>query len=388
MLISTDIRLRNDNKICRSVNGVRYTIKSKEHLQRLKLRYYVEHTGGKYKLLKGDEEELIGKTLFFRSPITCSSKDGVCKVCYGDLFYTNKDLYSAGALSGTKTTNPISQNVLSSKHLLTTISQFIEFLGEFLKFFSILGNEVYPSSNTDIDLNEYNIVFNRSDIKTVEEYDETDFNYYVNVFYVKNRKTGEIFEMKETEGKDIHISPELGELLKKASNKPGDTIEVPFSKIDDEMRLFAIVIKNNELTAPLYAIMHALDVGDHNGAETIDELAQMLLDLFIESNNPLDAVHGEMLIKPLIRDAYDVLKAPNFNVFKYNEKPKEGMTAKERKALHKDYQILTLSSALEKNPSVLIGLSFQSLGRQFTDPLTYRKEGTSFLDPFFKEKLL
>ena len=41
------------------------------------------------------ENELVGKTIFLRSPITCASAsrgDGVCYRCYGDIAYTNADI--------------------------------------------------------------------------------------------------------------------------------------------------------------------------------------------------------------------------------------------------------------------------------------------------------
>lgn len=395
MLITTDTKLRRDNKVCRSVNGVTYEIKTKEHLSRLKGRYYLERTGDKFKVLKGDETHLIGKKLLFKSPITCSSKEGICKECYGELFYSNSDLYSVGALAGAKATNPISQNVLSSKHLLTTISKFIEFNPEFYEFFKVVGNEIYligEDDNPKFKPKDYNLVIEKADINSVEDFDENDFNQFISKFYIKNNKTEEMIEIKELDNKMIYISPELDDIIKpKLRRVIGPRIEIPFTTIstdDSSFRLFTVIIENNELTAPLYAIMRALDSNTHNGATTIDELAQMLLDLFIESKINMDAVHIETIVKPLVRDTRDILKAPNFNIFQYNEPIPEGTPTKDKKKFRKDYQILGVSTALEKNPSVLVSLSFEDLGRQFVDPLTYRKQGSSFLDPFFKERLL
>ncbi len=103
---------------------------------------------------------------------------------------------------------------------------------------------------------------------------------------------------------------------------------------------------------------------------TINDIAQKMIDLLIESKINIDAIHGEILIMPLIRELDDILERPDFS--KYDA--------------IKNYQILTVEAALEKNPSVLVGLSFQFLGRQLLNPLTFKKTGKSFIDPFFKER--
>jgi hypothetical protein len=150
-----------------------------------------------------------------------------------------------------------------------------------------------------------------------------------------------------------------------------DIYELDFSKIDDESRIFVLAIENNGLTKPLYDIMKLLDRSDHLGSQDVNSMTQSMLDLLIKSNINIDSVHAEVLMYSLIRSKDDVLERPNFN--RYGNKA--------------NYQILTVESALEKHPSVLIGLSFQDLNRQFTNPLTFRKRGTSFIDPFFKERL-
>ena len=107
------------------------------------------------------------------------------------------------------------------------------------------------------------------------------------------------------------------------------------------------------------------------GITDIHQLAQVFLDLLIESKINVMSVHAEVMLAPLIRSMDDVLKRPDFK--KYN-------------AIN-DTQMLTISAALEKNSSVLIGLSSQFLGRQLVSPLTFKKTGSSFLDPFYRSKL-
>ena len=171
--------------------------------------------------------------------------------------------------------------------------------------------------------------------------------------------------------KEMYISPELKEAMR--LNKSKKINEIRFHDIPDDARLFLVQIENAELTKPLYDIMGLLNTKEKRsklGVSDINDLAQVMLDLMIISKINVMAVHSEVLLSPLIRSATDILEKPDFT--KYS-------------ALD-DIQMLTISGALEKHPSVLIGLSFQFLGRQLLSPLTFKKTGTSFLDPFFQEQ--
>jgi len=374
MLLVSSINLSKTVESCNTVHPIKIELTTKDHLIRMRGRYYRTMYSRNYQLLKGDEYNLIGETIFVKSPVTCACKDGICKMCYGELSYINNDI-SIGVYAGTKITEPVSQNILSSKHLLTTKSEKIQFNEEFYRFFNISGNEIIINPNDDLDnLDDYSLLIIKSNIKTIADYDDNDmeFNEYVNLFHVYNKKTNEMIEIKESRDKDLYISPELRKLFKKKSKK--EVYEIDFKNIDDD-RIFVIEVVNNELTRPLYDIMRLIDRVDyriiHWNCVTIDQMCQKMLDLIIESEINSDSVHGELILTPLLRDKDDILERPKFNKYFNGD---EG------------YQILTVKSALEKHPSVLVGLSFQALDRQLTNPLTFRKKESSFIDPFFKER--
>lgn len=374
MLLVSDIRLRDDDKICNSVHPIRMEIKTSEHLKRLVGRYY--RTAGQhvYKVLDGTEKHLIGKEIFIKSPITCASKHGICKGCYGDvLYHTNRNGVGVGAFAGAIITNPVSQSVLSAKHLLTTTSEKMEFPDEFYKFFTLSANEIMLNvDNDDIELSDYSLVIIADNIVSINELDEGEINEFVTIFHIKNNKTGEYIEIFEKSNKDLYLTPELIKCM--GINKKNKKVyEINLMELPDDIRLFLMEVENNELTRPLYNIMALLDTKDKRrdmGIETVDDIAQKMLDLLIESKINVMSVHGEVMIHPLIRSIEDILERPNFKRYDAIE----------------DTQILTVSAALEKHPSVLIGLSFQYLGRQLLNPLTFKKKGKSFLDPFFKEQ--
>lgn len=103
--------------MCNTARPIWYTIESDEFLKMLDKRYYYDEKGDMYQVVYSKDKDLIGKSLRFRSPCTCTSKDGVCAYCYGGMFEINKDLASAGAYAATKESEPLGQAILSSKHL-------------------------------------------------------------------------------------------------------------------------------------------------------------------------------------------------------------------------------------------------------------------------------
>lgn len=373
MLSVSDIYLCSDDSPCHTLNPITYEIKTPQHLKRLIGRMYRTPNSRRYSVLTGNETQLIGQTVLFKSPTTCACDDGVCKDCYGPLLYhTNKDGVGIGAYAGAIATNPISQSILSTKHLLTTTSEIIEFDDNFNKFFNLAANEITIDSSLE-NQQDYSLLVIHDNIVTLSELSEGEINEFVTIFHVKNNKTGEIIEINEKSMKEMYLSPDLCKLLK-LNKKRKEVYEINFMDIPDDCSLFLIQIANNELTKPLYNIMGLLDSKKKNaelGVTTISEMCQKMLDLLIESKINIQAVHGEILIRPLIRSIDNVLERPDFSKYLASDKS----------------QILTLSAALEKHPSPLVGLSSSYLARQLRSPLTFKKCGTSVVDPFFRSTL-
>ncbi len=372
ILLSTPVRLSKDVIDCGSVHPIRIRIRSKEHLKKLKGRNYRTLTSIKYSLLKGDEDHLIGKEILLRSPITCASKD-ICKTCYGDLYYINRDIESVGAYAATVITEPIGQRVLSAKHLLETVSEFIKFPEIFNKFFDIVSNEITLKNSEELELSDYSLLIIKENIHFIEEYGENEFNNFTYIFHVKNKKTGEIIDISDDNMTELYLSNELLELMNWKKNREKDIpfFEIPFNEIGIGDKIFVAEISNNELTKPLYDIMYLLDNQEKRGDfKTADDVAQRMLDLLIESHIDADSIHGETILRSLVRSKADILNRPNFKSNRSRD----------------DYQVLTVRKALLYHPSVTIALSFQYLTEQFFSPSTFKKVEPSFIDAFYREK--
>lgn len=377
MLVTTGIKLSKKSGGCNSVNPIMYEIKSKDHLKRLTGRMYRTPYMRDFAILKGNETDLIGTTILMRSPTTCTSYsrgDGVCEHCYGPaLYHTNRGI-DVGAYASAISTNPVGQNILSTKHLLTTDSVHIEFNELFYTFFNLCSNEIVIT-NQNVNLSDYSLVIIKDNIVTLNELNEGSINEFVTIFHVRNEKTGEMYEFRDKDGIELFISPEFREYLE-LEKKHKKTYEVNLGTLPDNSTLFLIQIENNELTRPLYEIMGVLDskkkreelgINDRD----ISAFTQRMLDLFIVSHINVMAIHSEIMITPLIRSIDDILERPNFTKYSAMDKTK----------------VLTISSALERHPSPLIGMSFAYLERQLKNPLTFKKSGSSFIDSFYRTEL-
>lgn len=373
ILLASVVRLGNEDD-CGTRFGVKYKVETRAHLKKFVGRNYRLMNGREYNVITGEENDLIGKEIYVRSPITClGGHDGytLCKTCYGELHHVNSDLYSVGAYGATKNAEPVSQSILSTKHLLSTDSYRISFSNPiFNEIMEVCSNEIEVRNGDDVD--NYNLIIKQEDIHKVDDYadDLEDYNEYVNKFYVENMMTGEVVEMQEDGGIKMFITPEL--LPEMASKMKKGVFKMPLYEVKNIGCVFTVQIENEELTKPLYAIIDLLDKDNYRkeeGIETVDQLAQHMLDLVVVSKINADSVHSEIILRELLRSKEDVLKRPDFREY-------TGMN---------DVDILTLKKALSKHPSITVSLSFQELKRQFRNLLTYEKTGSSFLDPFFKE---
>ena len=101
--------------------------------------------------------------------------------------------------------------------------------------------------------------------------------------------------------------------------------------------------------------------------ETINSTSQKFLDLLIESGIDANVIAAELIVNRLIRSELNQYDRPNF--LSKNLEP---------------YKIYTVSKALEKNKSPLIGISFQNIKRQLlSDEIYEERNGTSFIDAFY-----
>ena len=359
---TTDVQLRDDYQMCDSTAYVEYDIKSETFLEMLDKRYYYDENG-ELKLLDAKKDtHLIGNKIKFRSPCTCSSTEGICKYCYGELYEINKDLFSAGCYAATKETEYLGQGVLSTKHEQQTNSTPLDFPPEFNNDFEVISTEILLNTSDDDDSDKY-LVF---DEVFKEDDDEDVVNYYVYGFKVCDDAHKIMYEVSETNGLKLFMTPGTYNLYKKYSVKKNAAIPLEeFEDIDDA--IFAVEIKSAETTEPTKILKKLLNNNDHSDCNTISDMCQKFAELKIQSGHPYNCVHHEMIIRGMIRKASNVYEFPDFGP----------------NGDHDDYQILRIDSALYNNPSPMISLCHGHLKKQLLSPQFYEKTAPSHLDPLF-----
>lgn len=374
ILLSSPVKL-GEEEDCGTLHSIRYSIKTKSHVKKFTGRYYRTLHSREYHVMQGNEFDLVGQDIMVRSPMTCiGGHDGhtLCKTCYGELHRVNADLNSVGAYGSTKNAEPVSQSILSTKHLLTTESYRISFQSElFSKVMEVCSNEIHAQTSDVID--GYSVLIKQEELNKVDMYaSENDtYNDYVTQFTIFNEYTGESETMSEDGDTRLFIAPDILQQVNKQMKANGE-FKIPLYELASP--LFVVEIENEELTKPLYGIIGLLDkktYREEEGIDTVDKLAQHMIDLVIISKIAAHSVHSEIILRELLRSKKNILKRPDFSVY-------SGI---------KDVDILTLKTALSRHPSITVSLSFQELKSQLRNLLTYEKEGQSFLDPYFKESL-
>lgn len=372
LLLARTLSLSKTVSDCGTKHYLKIYIKTPQMLQKYNNRYYVD-ANGEIRLVNARKDtQLIGTWVNFRSPITCSCHDEVCHVCFGRTSTMNFDI-SAGVVGFEveEFTKVVNQMILSAKHLLTTVSEKINFSEEFNRFFKLYCGEVSPKIGDDAipDIEDWAVWIDPTSVQKADELDEdSSFNSYVlGGFYVQNMKTHESIWISTDEDRELFLTDDLIDLVRKGRGY------ARFSEMNELTTLFSIVIMNNELTKPLYSLMSLLNSkakADQNVTSNYHEMAQKFTDLLLDAKIGATALSGELIISRLIRKDPDVdFERPDFT------KDEVGK-----------YKILTVSRAIEHNKSPLLGFAGQDIKRQLmSDNLVTIKNAPSYIDAHFKK---
>lgn len=369
LLLARTLSLSKTVSDCDTKHLLEITISSDKMLKKYNGRYYKLKQNGPTLLINSKKDtHLIGKTILLRSPITCACHDEVCHKCFGTTSLLNLDI-SEGVtgFEVEESTKVVNQMILSTKHLLTTISEKIEFNDAFYKFFSITAGEINPILNNDEveNIDDWAVWIDPNDVQKSDELDDDSFfNTYINgKFYVQNLVTKEYVEISSKDNREMYLTETCLELMKKGKGY------IKFADMDESMSLFELVIMNNELTRPLYMLMDLLNKSKVDSDMTYHEMAQTFTELLVDASIDAMAISGEVIINRLIRkDPDEDFVRPDFSNTDIGP-----------------YQILTVLKALENNPSPLIGISSQYLRKQLISDDILKKQGTSYIDVFFKK---
>lgn len=362
---------------CKTRNFQKITVKSKDHLKALRYRYY-RLDENDIDRFNDNDESLIGKTIYLRSPMTCISHakgKGICYKCYGDLAFVNNDI-NVGKMASEIMSSMLTQRLLSAKHLLETVIKALEWTEEFYNFFDVESNVIMLRE--DIDTKNFRIIIDPEDLDMenrldfsgdddeIEVSDDT-YNEYITKFRILNNKTGEEYEIHTNSFDKMYLSTSLNNIIRHKATKEDDNICINMSDISPNDAMFFIIIHNNELSKTMEEIIDIIDKNSVTKSMDRFDLLQALVDTTIKGGLNIASVHCEVILSNQLRSAENILEKPDWTYY------------------NPEYMVMTLHEALKNNPSIIITLMYQELGKVLYNPLSFKKRGTSFIDLFFME---
>lgn len=360
------------------------TVTDGTFLHRLENKWFSEYLGGPLELIHYEtHKHLIGKRIWVRSLITCAGGDEVCHVCYGRDSHLVMNMPGMAIFNTEVYSEPVSQNILSTKHLLYTAANKISFGASFDKYFKFNAGDIYMKDKDEWDSNvptdHLSIRIEEGNVIPVNAQDIVDYNTFGNniesPFYVYNARTKEYDKIEILNYESMFIDASSMKSFKLIADKKMDGrqyYEIPLDTLSSELegRLLSIDIKNNGLTDNLYMIMNLLNK-NAGKYEDYSVLAQEFFETLISAGIRCRHVQAEVILNRLIRDADNIYNRPDFSKF---ENPR--------------YKILTLNQALMNTKAPTIGFSFQELKRQIlSDALYEEKDGSSYLDPLYATEI-
>lgn len=354
------------NYTCRTKNFEQVLIKDANWLNMYDMRYYrFNEEGIDYLLDAKHDTHLIGKTLYFRSPMTCASfahGEGICRKCYGDLYYVVRNI-NPGKIAAELLSSIYTQMLLSAKHLLESVVIKMEWTDGFDQLFTVNMHTI--ALTEDQDYNGYFMLINSEEIINVDDDDDIDYNEYISSFDIRY-PDGKVVNFHTANSDEIFISEDLNLVLKSKKVKYEDGIYViPLNALKELPIVFFMHIQNKELSRTLERSKHIINKADETGKYNRNTILSEFITTNTEGNINLNAVHLEVLLANQIRDADNILEKPDWT------RP------------NAPYQILTLGSSLTNNPSITVTLEYQKIASTLVSPLSTKKIKPSKTDVFF-----
>lgn len=358
--------------VCDTKNFEEVLIDSETKLNMYDLRYYRDNPNGVDKLCSCKScKDLIGRKLYFRSPMTCASAargQGICYKCYGDLAYANQEV-NIGQIAAEALSSIYTQILLSAKHLLESLVVKLQWTNEFYNLFDITFNTIGLKPNGIY--RGMKLIIDQEIMEEEEIDDLTSYNYYITSFIVQTMD-GEQFKIHTSESDNIYFVPEFYEYVEKYRSKLEEDEQVELDMVDildhDFPALFIMAVKNNELSRTMDKIKKIIDSKSEIEKYDKDSILKAFIETNISGNIKLNAVHFEVLLMNQIRAIDDDLEMPDWTV--PNQK----------------YQIFTLSKSLSNNRSITVRLESNKIPKILQNPQNRYISKPAMTDLFFMEQ--
>lgn len=380
-LNNCDSKLHLDPKyICDTKNFEVITIENSDMLDELDMRYYrLNPNGIEYCIDKRKDKQLIGQTIYLRSPMKCASAargEGICYRCYGDLAYINRDI-NIGQIAAELLSSIYTQMLLSAKHLLESAIVKMTWTSIFYDLFDIDYNQI--SLREDYNYKGYRMIIDEIFEDEEDEDEETtglvtnngEVTNYIISFDIIDPK-GERHNIKvsdaENDFDNIYIHEDFMKFLDEHAINDAGFYEIDMNKLVKFPALFTVDVKNNELSKTMKSIKNIIDNKKITKSYDTNTILSDFIKTNLAGNIKINSVHFEVLLMNQIRAFDDILELPDWT--KTNE----------------NCQILTLNEALTNNRSITVRLQASKIARSLTHPSNRLLHRPSNMDPYYMEK--
>lgn len=373
-LSTSDIKLSQPDEEKYMDCGSKYlmTLDLRDHaedkLRRINNRTIIHpDTGELYEYSTGDEidERIINgeiDRIQFRTPSLCALPNGkVCHTCYGKKLAKVNLTKSIGTIAALKLTEPMTQKLLSTKHLNFAVIDSFEWTKEFLENFEFVKDTIKPrNEKLKIFVNEMYVDEDR------------DFNRY---------RLDEFKFKVDNKGKEISVKapfrlslPDRNVVsLDNKLNEELGRYEITMKDLNADC-LFETKIKNQGVADPLLSILSILERSDKIRNEyDSSNYIMMYNDItnhLINSGTDVMSVHLEVIMRNMI--------FPNNNY-----KDRALFTDPESDI---EFTIRNIGDSIIQSPSPILSIIFEKIKAQLITDETnnfFSKNEESMFDSLF-----
>ena len=341
-----------------------------------------------YLIIDPSNDSLVGKTVYIKTPITCTHPDRdkgvICSACYGKLMASlNRDVH-IGRLAAMNSADDIEQKLLSAKHALNTNTQNIVFNEDFYRYFNMencaitFNQDIIDSSisNSD-DFNHMYLEFHPTVMKKRLDGEGRHYDRSATEIIIYDDRDESRVVIREENGLDLYLSPDFVNTFYLPAlrfvDEKKDVVRIPFRDIIDtgEMvcdEIFEYEHPNRELADALKKLERILVKTDRiNAFENYDECLDTLIPLFRQGGIHIPELQCELLISQMIF-------TPGRKRVDWTQKAPE-------------YMFCTIDKSIQNLDSALTSILYQESAKQISGLYdTYQKTGTSAYDWYILDR--
>ncbi|QXN67874.1 DNA-directed RNA polymerase subunit beta' [Listeria phage LPJP1] len=310
---------KDENNVdsCNTSHYINIHIRDKDMLSLYNHRWMYDEDTNKTTVITKNDTHLIGKDIKIFSPITCAHSKGICPRCYGRLEKINKHI-KVGTAATLELTNPLTQKILSTKHLLEVIIKDANWSKDFLSKFQLFEDKVSPISDNET------IYIHKDDL--MENEDSEKNKYQTRTIYVKGRKDTQI---RIDTPLSLIIPNEIADDIEQYYDNSTNNYVFSLKYMPDNEYMFNIIVENDGIADPLLKIKDILEKNHFirnvsNNDYSI--IVQEIVNLLVDSGTMIDSVHVETIVREMVslenNDRTEFANAeelPKYNIYNVSD---------------------------------------------------------------------